>query len=105
MEVEKVMNLVPKDQMTELFTAAQSRQTATTAEDDIQLKAVAFAINSAANTGQLRVIFQEPLREAVKEQLEGSGYTIQYISAAKEEQQALISWKGDDVKKSQNNDK
>lgn len=96
------MNLIPKDQMTELFTAAQSRQTATTAEDDIQLKAVAFAINSAANTGQFRVIFQEPLREAVKDQLEGSGYVIQYISAAKENQQALISWKADEEKKTQN---
>lgn len=93
------MNLVDKDHMTELYTAAQSRQTAATAEDDIQLKAVAFAINSAANTGQLRVIFQEPLRPSVVEQLEGSGYTIQYISAAKQDQQALISWKGDDSKK------
>lgn len=93
------MNLVDKDHMTELYTAAQSRQTAATAEDDIQLKAVAYAINSAANTGQLRVIFQETLRPNVIEQLEGSGYTIQYLSAAREDQQALISWKGDDSKK------
>lgn len=89
------MNLVEKDKMTELYPAAQSRQTAATAEDDIQLKAVAYAINSAANTGQLRVIFQEPLRENVKSQLEGNGYTIKYISAAREEQQALISWKAE----------
>ena len=87
------MNLVDKDHMTELFPAAQSRQTASTAEDDVQLKAVAFAINSAANTGQLRVIFQETLRPNVVDQLEGSGYTIKYLSAAREDQQALISWK------------
>ena len=94
------MSLVEKDHMTDLYTASQSRQTAATAEDDVQLKAVAYAINSAANTGQLRVIFQEPLRENVKEQLTGSGYNLQYISAAREEQQTLISWKGDDAKNS-----
>ena len=89
------MNLVDKDDMTKLRTASESRATAETAEDDVQLKAVAFAINSAANTGQLRVVFQEPLRENVVSQLKGSGYTIQYISAAKENQQSLISWKAE----------
>lgn len=88
------MALVDKDDMTTLFPASSSKTTAQSAEDDIQLKAVAFAINSAANTGQLRVIFQEEIRPNVKTQLENKGYKLDPVpGTAKADSQTVISWK------------
>ena len=88
------MALVDKDDMTTLFPASDSKATAQSAEDDIQLKAVAFAINSAANTGQLRVIFQEEIRPNVKTQLENNGYKLDPVpGTAKADSQTVISWK------------
>lgn len=89
------MSLVNREDMDKLRPAADSKDTAATAQDDIQLKAVAFAINSAANTGELRTVFQEKLRDGVIEQLISNGYVVQYIDAAREKQQAVISWKGE----------
>lgn len=88
------MNLVPKEEMDELKPAASSKQTAESAEDDIQTKAVAFAINSAANTGQYRVIFLEPIRPAVEEALKSNGYKLSFVQGtAKADSQTIISWK------------
>lgn len=88
------MALVDKDDMTTLFPASDSKATAQSAEDDIQLKAVAFAINSAANTGQLRVIFQEEIRPNVKTQLKSNGYELDSVpGTAKADGQTVISWK------------
>lgn len=87
------MSLVEKDKMTELRPASDSRETALGSEDEIQKKAVAFAINSAANTGQLNTIFQGAIRDAVKEELESKGYTIKDVGTAQSDRQILISWK------------
>lgn len=88
------MSLVPKDQMTELFSASTSANTAANAEDDIQLKSVAYAINEAANTGLYRVVYQTKLRPNVKAQLESQGYKIKYIdnNSYNMEHHALIIW-------------
>ena len=88
------MSLIPKDQMTELFSASQVAETASTAEEDIQLKSVAFAINQAANTGLYRIIYQEKLKDSVKEALEAKGYTIKYVdnNAYDMQHHALIIW-------------
>ena len=91
-EVQK-MSFVEKDHMTDLRTAAESLETSLTSEDTIQIKSVAYAINTAANTGSTRVVFQEPLRNAVKEELISKGYTITRITAANLVGQSLISWK------------
>lgn len=88
------MSLVDKDDMTTLRTAAESLATSQTAEDEIQLKAVAYAINSAANTGETVTVFQGELRENVKSEVEGKGYTIRYDSSiAFPDRKAIISWK------------
>ena len=63
------MSYVNKDEMTELRTAAESLETALTSEDTVQLKSVAYAINTAANSGATRCIFQEPLRSNTKKEL------------------------------------
>lgn len=97
------MSLVPKDQMTILRSASEAKATAQSAEDEIQLQAVAYAINNASNTGQYEVVFQEKLRDATKSELEAKGYTIKYIrnNAYDVEHQALIIWRatkaGDEV--------
>ncbi len=86
------MSLVEKDEMTTLFSASESNANAKTAEDAIQLKAVAYAINSAANTGLFRVVFQEILRPAVKAELENKGYSIVPIGVADPDKHTLIEW-------------
>lgn len=89
------MSLVSKDDMTKLRSAADSRSTSSSAEDDIQVQAVAYAINQSANTGLYEVMFQEKLRDNVKSQLESKGYTIRYVdnNAYDMKHHALISWK------------
>lgn len=97
------MSLVEKDKMTELRSASDSFATAQTAEDDIQLEAVAYAINSAANTGLIRTIYQSALSENTISELESKGYTVKAINDSKIEDlagvqgtnqrfQTLISW-------------
>lgn len=88
------MNLVERTDMDKLRTAQESAQTAATAEDDIQLKAVAYAINSAANTGEHRVLFQEKLRQAVADELEANGYVLKYVGDPdyNPTRRVIISW-------------
>lgn len=86
------MSYVEKDDMTTLRTAAQSLETSQTSEDTVQLKAVAYEINSAANTGSTRIFFQDPLRGATKAELESKGYTIKTYKSAQPEGQTVISW-------------
>lgn len=88
------MSIVEKGDMTTLRPASQSAETAASALDDIQLMAVAYAINNAANTGEYRAIFQDKLRPFVIDQLKANGYTIKYIhnNAYDMEHHALIIW-------------
>ena len=87
------MALVEHDKMTTLYDASQSAATAATALDDIQLKAVAFAINSAANSGETSTTFSEDLRQATLDALKAKNYTIQNIGKADPSKLKLISWK------------
>lgn len=87
------MSQVGKDDMTTLRTASESLSTAESAEKDIQLKAVAFAINQAANTGEKRVVFQNELLKEVEDELKSKGYTVTYnFSETKPMRQPVISW-------------
>ena len=85
------MALVDKDDMTTLRPASDSRATAQTAEHDIQVKAVAYAINNAANCGQNNIIFQEVLRKDVEDELLSMGYTTSKVPET--QRGTLISWK------------
>ena len=87
------MSLVDRDDMTKLRTAAESAETAQTAEDEIQLKAIAHVINSAANTGLLEALFQEELRPANRTKLEENGYTLKPYGEVQPDRRTLISWK------------
>lgn len=90
------MALVAKDDMVTLRPAADSRATAQTAEHDIQVKAVAYAINNAANCGQDRIIFQEILRQDVADELVAQGYVLRRVPET--ERGTLISWKDSEDK-------
>ena len=87
------MARIAKDDMTTLRTATESKTTAETALYDVQLQAVAYQINNAANCGELRVIFQEILRDDVREELESKGYELKDAGIADAERGTVISWK------------
>ena len=57
------------------------------------MKAIAYAINSAANTGETRVEFQEIISDTNWEQLESKGYKVDYIPFEASQKNTLISWK------------
>lgn len=88
------MSLVKRDEMTILRSASEAAETSAQAEDLIQLQSVAYAINEASNTGLYRAVFQDALRDYVKQQLESKGYTIKYINntAYNPTHHALIIW-------------
>lgn len=88
------MALVDKDSMTILRTAAEAKTTASTAEVDIQLKAVAYAINTAANTGLTRIEFSEKLLDDVSAKLKANGYAVSNAGQAEDTRPVVISWKG-----------
>ena len=87
------MAQVDKDHMTELRSASDSLATAQDAEKDVQLKAVAFAINSAANTGETQAVFQGVLLPEVKSELESKGYKVGNYNSVDTTRSCLISWK------------
>lgn len=87
------MALVDKDHMTELRPASDSKVTASTAEKDIQLQAVAYAINSAANTGEYTAVYQGKLLDEVKTELESNGYTLLQYTSVIPDNSTVISWK------------
>lgn len=82
-----------RDDMTTLHQASECKATAEEAPDAQQLKAVAFAINNAANCGELSVEFAQVLRPNVKSELEGKGYTTRYVGGAYPDHPVVISWK------------
>lgn len=85
-------NLVEKDEMTKLRTASESRETSLTAADDVQMMSIAYAINSAANTGATRVTYVEEITEANLEILKTKGYSITYNNNLRPKGQTIISW-------------
>lgn len=86
--------MVKKDAMIELYPSSKSKETASDAEDIIQLEAVAYQINNAANTGELMTVFQEELRPNVLASLKSAGYEIQLMdNAASSRGPHVIKWK------------
>ena len=80
------------DEMTTLHTAAECREVAELADVNRQVMAVAYAINNAANCGETRVEFVEPLLPAVSSELESNGYVMQRAGGAYEDKPTIISW-------------
>ena len=62
--------MIDMDKLTELVPASEAQQTAMNAEKDLQIKAVAHVINTAANTGLYEAKYNTILLPEVKEELE-----------------------------------
>lgn len=82
-----------RDDMTTLHQASECKTTAEEAPDVQQKNAVAFAINSAANCGELTVEFSQPLRPNVQAEVESKGYTVTPRGGAYSDHPIIISWK------------
>ena len=87
------MSRIERDDMNKLHSASECAEVAAVAEDEIQLSAVAYLINNAANTGLYKAEFLQKLRPAVKEQLESKGYTLRFSGGADPESSVEILWK------------
>ena len=84
--------MIALDKLTELVPASEARATAETAEKEMQLRAVAHVINTAANTGCYEAKFNSILLPEVKEELEANGYTVKFVGLAAAERVTLIIW-------------
>lgn len=80
------------ENLTQLVPAATAKSTALSAERDIQLKTVAHAINTAANTGCTEVKINQPLLDEVKTELETNGYKVYPVSLADPDRVVMITW-------------
>ena len=74
---QEVLNeLIPRDQLIELKPASEVKSVADSALLVQEKQAVAFAINSAANSGQHEIVISKSLSDAIIEELEGLGYIV-----------------------------
>ena len=78
----------------ELHTAAEVRAIAESGSYllEVEEKTVANLINNAANSGELRVIYQQDISKELTEKLIGMGYVITSVGSVPNHQY-LISWK------------
>lgn len=70
------MALIPQDELNQLKTASEVEAVANTATQTIQEQAVAYLINTAANTGLHECLFNGILTDETITALEGKGYTV-----------------------------
>lgn len=73
------MALIPQDELITLITAAVAKDVADTAHQTQQEQSVAFAINSAANTGAHTCLYNHPLSDTTIATLKSKGYTVEII--------------------------
>lgn len=87
------MSLIPQDEMFELKPAATVKTVSETAEYEQEKKAVAFAINNAANTGSTNVVINHELSKQLTDLLTSNGYTITHnFSRVTPKAEPVISW-------------
>lgn len=83
--------MIELNDLNKLKPAAEVKQVAETSEDTIQTRSVAYAINSSANSGEVRVKYEEPLRPNVRTLLEENGYKLTATGNAAKNM-TIISW-------------
>lgn len=87
------MSLIPQEDLKTLQSASAVKAVAETAKYEQDIQAVAFAINSAANTGETSVTITMKLSKEVRDELEQDGYTLtNFKYNANPEDQTIISW-------------
>ena len=68
---------VPREDMNKLQSAADLKSIAESAEVDAQVASIAYALNSAANTGETSVVWIGRMLAGTKTQVEAKGYTVE----------------------------
>lgn len=91
------MALIPVEEKNTLKSASEVKSVADTAAVDQQLSAVAYQINTQANTGAYSTMWSgTELLDDVKSELEGQGYVVKPIKDSLNHDSALpqyvISW-------------
>ena len=87
------MSLIPQEDLKILQAASAVKAVAETAAYEQDLQAVAFAINSAANTGATSVTITMKLSKEVKDELEKNGYKLSNFKYnASPDNQTIVSW-------------
>lgn len=86
-------SLIPSSDMTTLQDASKCREVAESAEAIHEMMKVAYAINNAANTGELCVTWSGTLMQTTKDSLESAGYKVEAVEdIAREGTRYTISW-------------
>lgn len=87
------MALIPQDDLTTLQAASAVKTVAASAVYEQDIRAIAYAINSAANTGETRVVITMRLSDQVKSELKNNGYTLTTVDTnANPANQTIVSW-------------
>lgn len=86
------MALIPKDKITILKAADEVKEVAQSAPSEIQMLAIASAINNAANSGEVSVIVQEAVSDSNMKSLKDKGYVVTKSGHA-DNNLTEISWK------------
>lgn len=77
-----------------LLDASEASTIAHDAALNLDKLAAAHLINSAADTGETRVVWQRPMSDELKQGLEAAGYVVDPVERiAKPGSMTLISWK------------
>lgn len=74
------MALIDKEHLSELKTAAEVKEVASGAAFDIEMRTIASAINTAANTGQLSCSYTNAISEEARAELLANGYRITKVN-------------------------
>jgi hypothetical protein len=87
-----VPTLIPRDQLTELQPAADVKNVAENASEIHETQSIAYAINTAANTGATSVIYDKEISDNVQSTLELNGYVLTPRAMANNHASYIISW-------------
>ena len=87
-----VPTLIPLDALTQLQPAADVKTVAENADEIHETQEVAYAINTAANTGVTEVIYDKAISDNVQSTLEAQGYTLTQRPMANGHASYIISW-------------
>lgn len=88
------MSRIAPENMTTLYSAADSKAVANTAVEDLERMQIAHCINEAANTGGYEAYYNKQISVTLLAELEANNYTIiQPSPIAKPGDVSIISWK------------
>lgn len=70
------MALIEQSELSILRSADEAKTVADSAREELEKSSVAYAINTAANTGEHSTVFSHPISDVILEVLRGQGYKV-----------------------------